>query len=75
MDERDLSIQQKAEYIRLRVFIGVIVFTCAGLWATHRLGDVISISIDGIIVLQLAALCIAIFVESIATLVQYAQGK
>jgi uncharacterized membrane protein len=75
MDERDLSIQQKAEYIRLRVFIGVFVLTCAGLWAIHRLGNVISISIDGIIVLQLAAVCIAIVVESVATLIQYAQGK
>ena len=73
MDERDISIHQKAHFIAFRAFFGVFVLTWTGLWATHRHHDLISI--DRIIALPLAGLFVVIFVESIATLIQYAQGK
>jgi hypothetical protein len=73
MDERDISIRQKAKFIALYVFFAVFVSTWAALWATNRLHDIISI--DHVIALPLAALFVLIFAESIATLVQYAGGK
>ena len=73
MDERDISIRQKANFIALYVFFAVFVSTWTVLWATHRLHDLISI--DRVIALPLAGLFVLIFAESIATLVQYAQGK
>jgi hypothetical protein len=73
MDERDISIRQKAKFVALHVFFAVFVSTWTALWATNRLHDLISI--DRVIALPLAGLFVLIFAESIATLVQYARGK
>ena len=73
MDERDISIRQKAKFIALYVFFAVFISTWTALWATNRLHDLISI--DRVIALPLAGLFILIFAESIATLVQYGRGK
>ena len=73
MDERDISIQQKSKFIALQAIFAVFVFVWAALWATDRLHDMISI--DRVMALPLAGLFLFILVESIATLVQYTQGK
>jgi hypothetical protein len=73
MDERDTSIRQKSNLIAFHAFYAVCILVWAGLWATHH--EYVIFSIDRVIKLPLAALFLVIFVESLATVVQYSGGK
>ena len=73
MDERDISIRQRANLIAFHAFYAVCILVWAGLWATHR--EYAIFSIDRVIKLPLAALLLVIFVESLATVVQYGGEK
>ena len=73
IDERDISIRQRANLIAFHAFYAVCILVWAGLWATHR--EYAIFSIDRVIKLPLAALLLVIFVESLATVVQYGGEK
>ena len=73
MDERDNLIPQKAHFFAFSSFWAVFVFTAMGLWATY--GEQGCIPITWVAASPLTGFLFLTFVESVATLIQYARGK